>query len=201
MARSFERCLQALTTTHGISEQEALDILQQVSDRADELRRGGTPDAEMAAAGKLADEFRAKATSNRIAAINSVLRRVSHADDLAGAEQRLAAVSATPFKEHPRVEVPYRWSGGPTGVMGAAREIRAGWIAGKKLVMEPFEPFKAPPRPATFPEGAPSGIRMENLHPEDQEEIARANDAIVQANDMRAGYEAAAQCLTGAGLS
>jgi hypothetical protein len=42
---------------------------------------------------------------------------------------------------------------------------------------------------------------MENLHPEDQEEIARANDAIARANDMRAGYEAATQYLTMAGLS
>jgi hypothetical protein len=44
-------------------------------------------------------EFRAKAKSDRLAAINGILRRVSRADDLAGAEQRLAAVSAAPPPE------------------------------------------------------------------------------------------------------
>jgi hypothetical protein len=197
MARSFEQCLQALTAAHGISEQEALDILQQVSDRADELRRGGTPDAEMAAAGRLADEFRAKAMSNRIAAINSVLRRVSRADDLALAEQRLATISAAAPQEAPN-----HWTGTNNIVTqrGRRRAIRRENLA---ALVRGENPWLAgpPPRPATFPEGAPTGIRMENLHPEDQAEIARANDAIAQANDMRAGYEAAAQCLTIAGLS
>jgi hypothetical protein len=58
----------------------------------------------------------------------------------------------------------------------------------------------SPPRPATFPEGAPTGIRMENLHPEDQAELAAANDAVERANDLQRGYEAAAQCLTYGGI-
>jgi hypothetical protein len=196
MPRGLEQCLQALTAAHGLSEEQALDILQQVKDRADELRKTGTPDAEMAAAGKLADEFRAKATSNRIAAINSVLRRVALADESSAAEQRIAAVSANSPPLAGRItRVPW----GPylrqkvKNAPAKAQEMLTGeyWNAPNAV--------GAPRRPPVFGE-PPTGIRMENLHPEDQAEIARADDAIARANDMRAGYEAAAQCLTGAGL-
>ena len=75
MIGNLEHCLDTITRQSGVSRQEALDILEKVADRAEEMRRTGTPDAAVAAAGKLSEEFRAKAEQDRLDAIRNATAR------------------------------------------------------------------------------------------------------------------------------
>jgi hypothetical protein len=190
MARSFEQCVAAVMAAGKVGRAEALDMLQRVSDRGDEMRAAGVADPELAASREFVDADRAAAAAARIAAINSVADRIGVEQ---GLEQGLIAASAAPPTEFP--PVPRR----PGGVI---RRTAAGSLdVGRKLLTGgPDNPFRAgePPRPRSFGEGeAPSEIRMENLHPEDAAAIAAADNAITEAVNMRAGFDVAAQCLAG----
>jgi hypothetical protein len=167
----------------GIGREEALEFLQQVSDRGEEMRQAGEANPYMAAADKLADEWRERAMADRLGALQDVLGRAGPSDELAMAEQRLARASATPPVEFPRVEAPYRDSGARTDVAGLRRELRN--VA--KFVADPFEPRKPPASPN----------EIVGLHPEDRAEIEAATAAVEKADRLRGAYEAAAACLTG----
>src|SRR4051812_15947654 len=82
MPRSLEHCLAVLTSQHNLSNEEALDILQQVSDRAEEMRRAGIPEPERAAARALGDEAEAHAKLDRQAAVNRAVNRFKSPDEI-----------------------------------------------------------------------------------------------------------------------
>jgi hypothetical protein len=89
--RSFEQCVEAVAAAGKIGSKRALDLLSQVNDRAEEMRRSGTADPYLAAASELADKQVKEAQQARLDAVRNATVRaemVSRAE--AEAEGRIA---------------------------------------------------------------------------------------------------------------
>lgn len=75
MARSTEECLARIAAAGKISTAQALDLLSDVADRAEEMRRTGVEDPIVTAAGELAGKVKEAARLDRIDALRNATKR------------------------------------------------------------------------------------------------------------------------------
>lgn len=97
-AGNFQACLGRIAAKGKLGAAQALDLLEQVAERGDRMRRTGTPDPFVAAAHELAQKLQDAAKADRLDALrngavrNRILAQVDRAGGIASAETTLRGI-------------------------------------------------------------------------------------------------------------
>lgn len=79
---NFGECLARIQARGSMGPQEALDVIQEVARRGDEMRRSGQADPFVSAAADIADELRDRARNARLDALRNLQARKAVLDDV-----------------------------------------------------------------------------------------------------------------------
>lgn len=119
-ADNFGECIGKIAARGKISTSEALDLLNEVADRGEKMRRSGVADPFVSAAQDLAQKLKENAEADRIDALrnaairNSVMIEIEHAGGLKNAELTLRSI-VHGTNEGGRDSVESMWKGNAAG--------------------------------------------------------------------------------------
>lgn len=134
-AGNFGECLARIAEKGKVTAGEALAILQEVSDRAEQMRATGKPDPLVAAAGDLANTIKEAAKQDRLDAVrnttarNNIMDQIARNGGLANAEQTLRGILHGTNKGE-RDSIESQWKGNAAGWQASLDwQLRKGGVA------------------------------------------------------------------------